>query len=287
MDDLISRIAPALEALQGGGWETDMPQNGQWTLTREGVTLYAGINPHWLYFSVPVTARAADEDYLRRGMGLYMAKYSRDAAGQLVIQCELPIPELDRTYIHTAVEALSRAVAAHESVGVGAEPSPEPMVREGAGVEFFPRHTLDQYFKSLRHIGWGYRKPVGANSYHFHYKAPERPFEVYLSFNRAWAYYHIALLDPTIVQAWQAGNHRAAFARFLLGLNAQIYWGRFGLDGEGQAVLTLDVPLQLFTAERFRLAGSTLATYASDYAYEVQIMAGLGQDASLAALVGA
>ncbi len=286
MDDLISRITPALEALQGGGWQIAALDNGQWTLTRGEVTLYAGLNPHWLYFSTPVTAHATDEDYLRRCMSLYMAKYSRDAAGQLVIQCELPIPELDRTYIHTAVEALSRAVATHESVGVGAEPRPEPIVREGAGVEFFPRHTLDQYFKALKHIGWGYRKPVGANSYHFHYKAPERPFEVYLSFNRAWAYYHVALLDPTTVQAWQANRNRAAFARFLLGLNAQIYWGRFGLDAEGQAVLTLDVPLQLFTAERFRLAGNTLTTYASDYAYEVQIMAGLSQDPILASLMG-
>lgn len=286
MEDLISRVTPALEALNGGGWQIAATERGQWVLSRAGMTMYAALNPHWLYFSLPVTAHAPDEYYLRRCANLYMAKYSRDAAGMLVLQSEVPFAELDRTYIHMAVEAVVQAANAHEGVGIAAEPHPAAITKDGAGIEYFPRHTLDQYFKALKHIGWGYRKPIGANSYHFHYKAPERPFEVYLSFNRAWAYYQIALLEPSVARNWQIGTDRERFSRFLLSLNAQVYWARFALDDAGQVILTLDVPLQLFTAERFRLAGQALTTYAGDYAYEVQIMAGLGQDPALATLLG-
>jgi len=51
--------------------------------------------------------------------------------------------------------------------------------------------------------------------------------------------------------------------------------------------LLLDMPLSLCTLERFRLSAQAIAQYASDYAYEVLIMAELDRDEALARLVSA
>ncbi|GAB4544977.1 MAG: hypothetical protein OHK0023_02560 [Anaerolineae bacterium] len=278
MDEIFFSLDSSFRALIAQGWQVTT-QDQMWRLQKGEVALFAGFNAHWVYLTAPVTAQESIEDYLRRCDGLYMVKYALDADGALILQVDLPLFELERAYLHFAVQALARAVSEH---GISrARISSISAVAE-TELEYFPRHTLDTYFKALKHIGWGYRKPLGLNDYHLHYKAPERPFEVYLSFNSAWAYWQIPLLDRT--QLAQSGK-RAALYRYLLKANEQLYWAKFALDGENQVVLALEIPLSLFTLERFRQAGQTLGTYAAEYAYEVAIMADVERDESLAALL--
>ncbi len=272
-------ISAALSALATQGWHVSAVGQG-WQLQREAYTLYVGMNRRWLYFTLPLTQRQPSAHYLQAARRLYLCKYARDPQGQLLLQAELPLAELERTYIHMTVEALWRAATQHDQPAM-----PSQAAARAETLEYFPRHTLDTYFKALKHEGWGFRKPLSLNDYHFHYKAAERPFEVYLAFNAAWAYWQVPILDEAAAAAWwQAGQHEV-LCRYLLAVNEQLYWARFVLDEEGRVVLLLDMPLTLFTLERFRLSGQAVAQYAADYAYEVQIMADLGRDAALARLL--
>ncbi|MCS6872095.1 MAG: YbjN domain-containing protein [Anaerolineae bacterium] len=270
-------IQAALSALATQGWQVSASEGG-WLLQREAYTVYADINARWLYFSLPVLQTQPAAYYLQASRRLYLCKYSCDPHGQLLLQAELPLADLERTYIHTTVEALWRAAQQHDL----------PLVNQAASVpaepniEYFPRHALDIYFKGLRHEGWGFRKPISVNEYHFHYKAPERPFEVYLAFNAAWAYWQVPILEGASAAAWWRSAERETLCRYLLAVNEQLYWARFALDNEGNVLLLLDVPLSLFTLERFRLSAQAVAQYAADYAYEVLIMSELGRDEALA-----
>lgn len=275
-DDL-QAIHAALSALQTQGWQVSAAAEG-WQLQRAGRTLYADLNARWLYFSLPVPQTQPAAHYLQAARRLYLCKYGRDPHGQLLLQAELPLIELERTYIHLTVEALWQAARQHDS------PAARPLSAEPAepNVEYFPRYALDTYFKGLRHEGWGYRKPISTNEYHFHYKAPERPFEVYLAFNAAWAYWQVPILQGEAAARWWGGQGREALCEYLLAVNEQLYWARFAVDESGNVLLLLDVPLAFFSLERFRLSAEAVAQYASDYAYEVLIMADLARDEGLA-----
>ncbi|MCE7946680.1 MAG: hypothetical protein DYG88_04540 [Chloroflexi bacterium CFX4] len=280
MDEL-QPISAALSALATQGWQISTAEQG-WQLQREGHTLYVGMNTRWLYFTLPLPQTQPAAHYLQAARRLYLCKYAYDSQGQLLLQAELPLAELERTYIHMTVEALWRAAIQHDQPVMPSQPA-----ERGETLEYFPRHTLDTYFKALKHEGWGFRKPLSLNDYHFHYKAAERPFEVYLAFNAAWAYWQVPILDAAAAADWWQGGQHEALCRYLLAVNEQLYWARFVLDEEGRVVLLLDAPLTLFTLERFRLSGQAVVQYAADYAYEVQIMADLGRDAGLARLLTA
>lgn len=272
-------ISAALFALATRGWQVSVAEQG-WQLQREAYTIYVGMNTRWLYFTLPVPQTQPSAHYLQAARRLYLCKYARDPQGQLWLQVELPLAELERTYVHMAVESLWRAAIQHDQPFSHTQTSTRDET-----LEYFPRHALDTYFKALKHEGWGFRKPISLNAYHFHYKAAERPFEVYLAFNAAWAYWQVPILDEAAAAAWWQGGQHEALSRYLLAVNEQLYWARFVLDDDGQVILLLEVPTTLFTLERFRLSGQAVAQYAADYAYEVQIMADLGRDAALARLL--
>lgn len=278
MDDS-QPIHAALSALETQGWQVSASSEG-WQLRREAHTIYADLNARWLYFSLPVPQTQPAAHYLAASRRLYLCKYGRDPHGQLLLQAEVPLVELERTYIHMAVEALWRAAQQHDSPVVS--PSAAPASQD---IEYFPRYALEMYFKGLRHEGWGLRKEISLNEYHLHYKAPERPFDVYLAFNAAWAYWQAPILEGEAAARWWRSPERERLCRYLLAVNEQLYWARFVLDDSGNILLLLDVPLTLFTLERFRLSAQAVAQYASDYAYEVLIMAELGRDEGLARLL--
>ncbi|PJF36744.1 MAG: hypothetical protein CUN49_03815 [Candidatus Thermofonsia Clade 1 bacterium] len=281
MDEL-QPIHAAMKALEAQGWQVNADAAG-WQLQRESCRLYADINTHWLYFSLPVLQTQPEAHYLQASQRLCLCKYACDAHGQLLLQAELPLLELERTYIHTVVEALWRAAQQHD----------QPLQRSAAAAqaepnrEYFSRLAMEMYFKGLRHQGWGFRKPISLNAYHFHYKAAERPFEVYLTFDSAWAYWQVPILEGAAASAWWRSRQRDLLCRYLLAFNEQLYWARFVVDDEANVLLLLDVPLSLFSAARFQLSAETIAQYAADYAYEILILAELGRDEGLARLLTA
>jgi len=281
MDDS-QPINAAMRALKTLGWQVSAGAAG-WQLQRDAYTIYADVNARWLYFSLPVPQTQPAAHYLQVSRQLYLCKYARDPQGQLLLQAELPLVELERTYIHTTVEALWRAAQKHDSPLTSAPSAPAAE----QNVEYFPRYALDVYFKGLQHEGWGLRKPISANEYHLHYKAPERPFEVYLAFNAAWAYWQVPILEGAAAAAWWRSAQRDRLCQYLLTVNEQLYWARFVVDEQSNVLLLLDMPLSLCTLERFRLSAQAIAQYASDYAYEVLIMAELDRDEALARLVSA
>lgn len=280
--DVSQPIHAALSDLKTKGWQVGVSSDG-WLLQREGHALYASLNARWLYFSLPVPQTQPAAHYLQASRRLYVCKYGRDPHGQLLLQAELPLADLERTYIHLSVEALWRAVQQHDSP----MPSPVESTPIDQTIEYFPRYALDTYFKGLRHEGWGLRKAISLNEYRLHCKTPERPFEVYLAFNAAWAYWQVPILEGELAARWWLSPERESLCRYLLAVNEQLYWARFGVDEGGNVLLLLDVPLSLLTAERFRLSAQAVAQYAADYAYEVLIMAELNRDEALARLLAA
>lgn len=287
MHELVARIDAALRGLTSRGWQIVHPDPDQasWQIRQNGPqgtlrTIYAEANPYWLYFTLPVGSNGPEEfDSLRLCRDRFLCKYALNEAG-LLLQNELPVEGLSRGDVYMTMDGLTRCADGlavpdeSHTAGNGAHPADE--------VEYFPRVTLDVYFKTLANLGWAVRRNLGTNHWLLHYKAAERPFDVYLSFNPSWAYFQIPMQADALPPVQRTD---VRLCRYLLRLNEQIYWARFGLDADGRILLTLDMPIAALSMERFRLAARTLGGYAGDYAYEIQIMSELERDPELARLL--
>lgn len=281
------------------GWSvTALPADSSWRLAQGDETLYVDANQHWLCLTLPVvyspSSNASDDGaLLRLCQRQFMAKYSLDHSGQRLLQVELPIETLSRRDCHQAFEAMTvyaqrrsalltrHTVSAVVERAWGDSDATTP-VRE---TELFSLDALRPFFVTVEHQGWGLRDRLSLNHWKAVYKGHERAFDVYLSFDRAWAYFQVPLLGDTCALGAPSTNCQAILYPYLLKLNEQMYWAKVGLDEEGQILLLLEMPLEMFTLPYFRRAMQTLATYADTYAYDIQIMANLDQDKRLATLL--
>jgi hypothetical protein len=142
------------------------------------------------------------------------------------------------------------------------------------------RGSLVCLFRTVEHLGWILKKRE-KNHWKALYRGKERNFTVHLSFDGPWVYFQMPLLPQQEVQRVRSPLCRELLYRQLLRLNEQMFWARFCLDGE-EVLLLLDAPLETFDANRFRKAVEGLAAYASEFCYEVQILADLDRDPTLA-----
>ncbi len=277
------------------GWQVSS-QDGDQALSRDGLMVRVGANRHWLRLALPGASPGRDDSHrLARLLSVsercFMAKWSLDEGGALLPEVELPLMRLERRDCEKALEALLLAakwvdgrplLAAAEA---DAARAPKRSAVEGQAPEFFPLEELRTYFATVKHLDWAIRDRIDENHWKALYEGAERAFEVYLSFDRAWVYLQAPLLGRACAPSSQSPTCRKVFYPYLLRLNAEMYWAKVGLDEDGQVVLGLDIPLEMFDIQRFRWAARTLGTYADQYAYDVQVLADLDRDARLAALL--
>jgi hypothetical protein len=320
----IERAAAALHSARDHGWEfAEDPQAGVpvWRLRKDGLTLHVTANRHWLCFTLPLASRSELSlpytDYLLRlCCSLFMCRYGLDAADRLSLQLELPLAGLDRGYVHTAVAGITAYARRHDvappSAGnedwqtAAAEPADHrdapgysevplagadaPSRAAGAvpddGYDHFPAESLEFYFATVGHSGW-YLKSTRARpqSWHAVYRGHDRIFDAYLSFNGSWAYFQTPMLGDACADSGWSATCSTTLRRYLLQVNEQLYWARFGMDEAGRVLLLLDIPLGMFDLDRFELATRTLARYADEYAYDIQVLAGLERDPVLRCLL--
>lgn len=284
------------------GWELCSDHEGrlpEWRLTRNGQTLFVSAGRHWLCCSLPVECAVEPAADLWRGLleqsrRWYACKYSLDEPSQVLLQLEIPLDGFERPECLRAVEALSVYADRHrEPVSQGGLVSGDSagqrrvMVAGGRNpeskeFEVLPAETVALYFSAVEHQGWHLRPELSPNDWQAVYKGRERKFNVYLSFSRSWAYFQVPLAGEPGTTDQRSDHCRKALYRYLLASNQQIFWAKFGLDAAGQVLLMLDVPMATFELKRFRLAAETLARYADDFSYEIQIMSDLDRDPQLA-----
>ena len=298
--DKSALIASVVHEWSRSDWtEEALPDGAGWRLVQDARRLYIGANWHWLCLTLPV-AGASPNDAGGYGVLLrlcdrhFMAKYCLDDAGQTLLQVELPLEALSRRDCHLAIEAITvyakrhGSMLARRNISAAVERAwgdPDTQRREGVEREILSLQSLGQFFSTVEHLGWNIRDRLADNHWKAVYKGRERSFEVYLSFDRSWACFQAPLLGDSCGPLGLSKDCQAIFYPYLLRLNEQMYWAKVGLDEDGQVLLLLEIPLEMFDLPRFRRAVQTLATYANAYAYDVQIMANLDQDQRLATLL--
>jgi len=296
LTDKTSLVEGVLRAMTGGGWSLSPGAAAEaWHLSRNGQSLYVNANRHWLCLCQPLgtcpdDGNATDRAHLLRlCQRIFMAKYSLDSAGQLLLQVEIPLDGLDRTYCQRAIDAME-AYAKRFGVNTGlpsqvpedsqSGPDTAEATPRSADSELVPMERLAVYFQSVAHLGWGLKDRTGANQWRAMYEGRERPFDGYISFCKNW----VCLGVPVSVESQASGRSTGALTTLLityaLGLNNALFWAKVGLH-DGQIFLTLDMPLEAFDLRRFRWACETLAVYADEYARDVQVVASLDQDRHL------
>ena len=227
-----------------------------------------------------------------------MCKYSIDSSGSLLLQLELPLRNLERRYCHKAIEALSvyadkYAVPqrdTHHLTEITPENERDAMIAENGAtsdpiIEVVSPQDLHLYFRAIKHYGWKLGGRQGANRWYAIYESPDRSFETYINFGQSWAYFQIPILNERNNLQSRSESCKEIFYRYLLQLNEQIYWVKFGVDEEDQVLLMLDMPVDMFDWGRFQWATRALSRYARDFAYDIQIMAGLDRDKQLLSLL--
>jgi hypothetical protein len=281
------------------GWTAAaLPDGTGWQLAQDARVLYINANRHWLYLTLPVVGESPSDAggygaLLRLCHRCFMTKYSLGDGSQVLLQVEIPLDHLSRHDCHKAFEATTVYAERHGSVmarrrisatveRAWGDPIVESAERE---TEIFSLEALGRFFSTVEHQGWGVRDRPGLNRWKAVYKGHERSFDVYLSFDRSWAYFQAPLLGDTCTLGSPSNACQAVFYPYLLKLNEQMYWAKIGLDEDGQVLLLLEMPLEMFDLPRFRRAVQTLATYADAYAYDIQIMANLDQDRRLVTLL--
>ena len=234
---------------------------------------------------------------LQRCQQSFMGKYSLDEAGKTFFQIEVPKTNLGPGYLDKALEAAAvysdRYDGIEDSAPEGVTHQPPSFEKAASSedhrdrVDFFSTETLALYFKTIEGWGWNILDRLTTDHWVIAYKGNDRQFKMTLSFNRSWAYFQAPLLNELSGIRSQSEFSKALFGKYLLRLNEQAFWAKFGLDEESQVLLMLDIPLEMFDLKRFRLAARTLETYADNCAYEIQIMSSIRKDERLSGLLSA
>jgi len=295
-------IEGVLRAAAGNDWSLSVgPEAAAWRLSRDGLVLFANVDRHWLHLCMPLAACPAGDGRvdLRRLPRLchrmFMAKYSLDAAGQLLLQAEIPLAGADREYCRQAIEAMMVYSGLHN----GTPPPPVPAMpatnctpaTDSSGTsperEIVPEETLGLCIQSVAHLGWGLKERIGPNRWHAAYRGQERSFDVYLCANSSWVCLQVSMASGSPGEEGDAVGTEAQglLARYLLRLNDAMYWAKVGVDECDQMALMIELPVGVFDIPRFRWLARTLATYADQYARDLQIAAGLEGDHHLSRLL--
>jgi hypothetical protein len=273
------------------GWALAAGPDGGWRLGRGDDVVYVSTDPDWLCLTLPVPGRpAADFGLLvERCRRWFLCKYGLDGHGQLVLQAEVPLAGLGyhecRLVLETVAAYAERLRGGRAAEAPGARPG-EKQAPGGAGpgeFEVFSQTTLLTYFTTLDAEGWNLRDRLRTNQWQAVYRAPEHVFYVYLGVDPSWAYFQVPMLASPAGPRDGTPAGREMLYRFLLEANERMFWAKFGTDEEGQVLLMLDLPVEMLDQKRFRWAARTLAAYAGDFAYEVQIAATLDRDPHLMA----
>ncbi len=283
------------------GWQTQHSADG-WRITRGDEALYLSFTPSWVCLQAPLSGylpeRALNADE-RTGLyryllacneHMFMAKFCRDQAGVLTLQAELPLSGgIHR--IDEALDAVTRYLAQHEPAlrdparldaqhaETGEAESKERYFESPPGI---PHEVIAYFVRAVEARGWGLRdKPKGI-MWPLGYKG-QRLFDVYLTVTRAWAYFHIPVLDHAPVAGSVAGQTaQEAYLAYLLSANDAWFMAKLGLDAQDRTLVMLDVPTPELDFDTFRMVTQLLATYLDLYAREIQIMAHLPADPRLA-----
>jgi hypothetical protein len=298
MDPTQRIVAAAARAFAGRDWDC-APAEGGWRLTRGEYELTVGVSGEWVCAAAPLaalppdvverlhTSREAPQherlDHCRPGVWTellldcrrrFWAKYALGDDGRLQVQAEMPAVGLDGR----ACQWLLQTAAAW------LRPERPPVPAPAADFDICSVDLLRDYFATVRADGWVLKDRLAANQWYLGLVAVERFFEAYLSVDSAWVGFQVPLLSEELRAVARVAD-RGPLNRFLLRGNDQMFWAKFGCDEDGQVVLGLDLPVELFDLKRFRLAARTLATYARDACYEVQILADLRQEPHIASLL--
>lgn len=294
------------QPLQRHGWS---PVHGVAGTTHTGcfqraaAQLFIDANAHWLCFVALLEANGQPLPELY-GRALHLSdewrlvKFSLDDRRQLLLQAEAPQVELQRRYCQQVAEAMAlfHARTPELSATERSQP-PKAQVQPAAdlpSLRYQPRQemtdtvslrTLGQYTTVMEYEGWHLRDKLATNQWWLQWKSVERTFDCYLSFDHAWACFQMHLLTRDQVSFSRSALAEQDFYAYLLRLNDAIHWAKFGLDKEDQLLLSIDLPVDTFSLRTFRWATRTLAAYASEFFYEVQIMAGLGAEPRLSQLL--
>lgn len=298
--DRLGLIQGILRAMTRNDWElSQSPQGEGWRLARNTEALYVDCNHHWLNLSMSVVAVSASNsplyDYLlllcRR---CFMAKYSLDSGGQILLQAEIPLVSLERKFCQQAFEAIAvysqkystlLSTMASNPERIGSTTTAIPSVSDSRKeMEVFSQQNMVLYVSTVEHQGWHLKDRPALNQWQIVYKGYDHSLDGFLCFDRSWAYFQMLLLHEAYVPQQHSALCHANFYSYLLRLNEEIYWAKLGLDEDGQVLLLLEIPLVMFDLQRFRWAMHTLATYINDYVGDIQIMAKLEQDKRLASL---
>ncbi|MBT7304298.1 MAG: hypothetical protein HN849_32490 [Victivallales bacterium] len=295
-------IESALRAAAGQDWALSIDSTASgWRLSRDGSILFANVDQHWLYLCMPLATDPAAQPpvdlrrFARLCHRMFMAKYSLDAAGQLLLRTEIPLADADHEYCRQAIEAMMvyrdrhdaappiRATVTphtnHASATGGATASAEP--------EIVPAETWGLCIQSIAHLGWGMKEKIGANRWHAAYRGRERPFDVYLCANEAWVCVQLSMADSSIGEdaGTEGTGAKILLTRYLLRLNDTMCWAKVGMNERDQMALMIEVPVGLFDVRRFRRVARTVAAYADQYARDLQVAAALSKDRHLSQLL--
>lgn len=285
------------------GWQTQH-HAGAWHITRGDEALYLSFTSSWMSLQAPLTGylperalntqeRAGLYHYLLAcNERMFMAKFCRDQDGAITLQAELPLSGgIHR--VDEALGAVTRYLAQfgpalrdpgqlepqQAALAAGEVESKERYFESPPGI---PHEVIAYFVRAVEARGWGMRdKPKGI-TWLLGYKG-QRLFEVYLTITRAWAYFHISVLDQAPVAGETAGEAvREAFLGYLLSANDAWFMAKLGIDARDRTLVMLDVPTPELDFDTFRMVTQLLATYLDLYAREIQIMAHLPSDPRLA-----
>jgi hypothetical protein len=250
-------------------------------------TLYASATRTWLCLARPVEGEPPlGLDLLRRNARMFMAKYALDERDRLVLAGEVPLVPLEPGAVRRLVDALVTYGQPGEAAGAA---RPTARQREVATTAL-GEQELRLFLHTVAAMGWSGPKTAGPNSWELRYKGDRGHSSAYLTAGPAWAYLQVPLLhDGLSATDGETRPHvmpseaeaRQLYTHYLLHLNDALYMAKIGLDEEDRAILSLELPTDVLTADLFRLAARTVARYLDDYTQEVQIMAALDGDGRL------
>ena len=145
--------------------------------------------------------------------------------------------------------------------------------------------AVHSYFAHAQSRGWHLRSAGSlTRGWHAVYSGKLRDYSVFLHVDDDWIYFQCEML-----QVPPKPDCRAALHQYLLRLNADLFWAKMALvpaddgrDTNEAVVLIVECPLETFGPGTFRLMTESVATYAEEYAREVEVIA---LDAPVAALI--
>lgn len=300
-----------LHQVEKDGWSITARHAG-WQLRhpRLDESAYVSITPSWLCLMTPVSrgdgnARVTGLDspvalyrpLLERNELIYMAKYSLDSDGTLLLMVEVPLHTVSQSMLRMTLEALTREK--HEISNLRSElegsSSEDEIVKLrqtiNSTVPIIPKETVQRYMQSLETSGW-YTKGVETKSQGltwFLVYGGIHKFEVYFMLTRNWAYFQVPVLVDPVAPVLATGDAQLCtyLMEYLLRLNRECFMAKFGLDAKGQVLLLLEMPAELLTLRLLQLMARTIATYLNRYGQEIQIMASLQNDPKLIELLHA